>query len=91
MFENSGKHFHVDKDHDEAGESDRIYSKSLDSRTSFNHALEFHVPNSDHSPAASLGAEAPRMPPKKPTGIFYLPTFIQVNIVSGFQIALRLI
>ncbi|KAK7364031.1 hypothetical protein VNO80_12362 [Phaseolus coccineus] len=69
MFENSGKHGHglVDKDHDEACESERIYSKSLDSRSSFNHSLEFHVPNSDHSPAASLGVEVPRMPPKKPT------------------------
>ncbi|KAL9324596.1 hypothetical protein ACSQ67_009453 [Phaseolus vulgaris] len=69
MFENSGKHGHGlgDKDHDEACESGRIYSKSLDSRSSFNHSLEFHVPNSDHSPAASLGVEVPRMPPKKPT------------------------
>jgi len=87
MFENSGKHGHGlgDKDHDEACESGRIYSKSLDSRSSFNHSLEFHVPNSDHSPAASLGVEVPRMPPKKPTGIFDLPTLMQVNIVLDFR------
>ncbi|WVZ13917.1 hypothetical protein V8G54_011483 [Vigna mungo] len=68
MFE-SGKHSHglVDKDHDDAGESDRIYSKSLDSRSSFNHSMDFHFPYSDHSPAPSLGVEVPRMPPKKPT------------------------
>ncbi|KOM54244.1 hypothetical protein LR48_Vigan10g013600 [Vigna angularis] len=68
MFE-SGKHSHglVDKDHDDAGESDRIYSKSLDSRSSFNHSMDFHVPYSDHSPAPSLGVEVPRMPPKRPT------------------------
>lgn len=92
MFE-SGKHSHglVDKDHDDAGESDRIYSKSLDSRSSFNHSMDFHFPYSDHSPAPSLGVEVPRMPPKKPTGIFDLPTLIQVKIVAGFQIAVKLI
>jgi len=96
MFD-SGKHSHhhghcsVDRDHDDGGESDRIYSKSLDSRSSFSHSTDFHVPFSDHSPAPSLGVEPPRMPPKKPTGIFDLPTLIQVKIVAGFQIAVKLI
>ncbi|TKY44628.1 Rho guanine nucleotide exchange factor 8 [Spatholobus suberectus] len=72
MFEIPGKHIHglFDKDHDEAGENDKVYSKSLESRSSFDQPLEIQqvgsALNSDHSPAASLGVEAPRMPPKPP-------------------------
>ncbi|KAG5022021.1 hypothetical protein JHK82_017897 [Glycine max] len=69
MFEIPGKHIHglFDKDHDEAGESDsKIYSKSFESRSSLDQQFEIQL-NSDHSPAASLGIEAPRMPPKPPT------------------------
>ncbi|CAJ1951759.1 unnamed protein product [Sphenostylis stenocarpa] len=61
MFENSGKH-----GHDEPGETNRLYSKSLESRSSFDHTFEIHAQNSDHSPAASLGVEPPRIPPKRP-------------------------
>ncbi|KAK7379996.1 hypothetical protein VNO78_32314 [Psophocarpus tetragonolobus] len=67
MFEIPGKHVHglFDKDHHEGGDSDKMYSKSLESKSSFDHSLEFQL-NSDHSPVASLGVEAPRMPPKPP-------------------------
>ena len=75
MFEIPGKHIHglFDKDHDEAGESDsKIYSKSFESRSSLDHHTFEIQFNSDHSPTASLGIEAPKMPPKPPTGIFVL-------------------
>ncbi|KAG5007671.1 hypothetical protein JHK82_025596 [Glycine max] len=70
MFEIPGKHIHglFDKDHDEAGESDsKIYSKSFESRSSLDHHTFEIQFNSDHSPTASLGIEAPKMPPKPPT------------------------
>nr|KYP66972.1 Rop guanine nucleotide exchange factor 1 [Cajanus cajan] len=65
MFEIPGKHIHglFERDHDEADETDKVYSKSYESKSSFDHRFE-HAHNSDHSPAASLGCEAPKIPPK---------------------------
>ncbi|RDX83616.1 Rho guanine nucleotide exchange factor 8, partial [Mucuna pruriens] len=75
MFEIPGKHIHglFDRDHDEAGENDKVCSESCESRSTLDQPLEVqqigHALNSDHSPspAPSLPSEAPRMPPKPPT------------------------
>ncbi|KAL2321280.1 hypothetical protein Fmac_030249 [Flemingia macrophylla] len=70
MFEIPGKHIHglFEKDHDEAVENDKVYSKSYESKSSFDHHFEVQhtgsTHNSDHSSAAALGFEAPKIPPK---------------------------
>ncbi|XP_061366429.1 rop guanine nucleotide exchange factor 9-like [Gastrolobium bilobum] len=73
MFEIPGKHIQglFDRDHDEGGEHDKVYSKSFESRYNSDQPLELQqiasVLNSDHIPAANLGGEAPRIPPKPPS------------------------
>ncbi|XP_027359266.1 rop guanine nucleotide exchange factor 9-like [Abrus precatorius] len=72
MFEIPGKHIHglFDRDHDE-GEDGKVYSKSFESRSTSDLPLEVkqtgHGLNSDRTPAASMGADVPKMPPKPPT------------------------
>ena len=81
MFEIPGKHIHgfFDKDGDEGGDPEKVYSKSFELRSTStsDHPFEIQQPgfslNSDQVPAAASSvAEGPRMPPKPPTGIFCL-------------------
>lgn len=78
MFEIPGKHLHgfFDKDSDEGGDPEKVYSKSFELRSTTDQPIEIQQPglalnNSDHVPAASLVGEVPRMPPKPPTGIIW--------------------
>ncbi|KAK7314458.1 hypothetical protein VNO77_32982 [Canavalia gladiata] len=71
MFEIPGKHIQglFDRDHEE-GEGDRVYSKSLEARNTWEHPLDIqpigHSHNTDPIPTANI-AEVPKMPPKRPT------------------------
>jgi hypothetical protein len=66
MFEIPGKHIQGLFDKDEGGEN-KVYSKSLESRHSSDNSLETQpigiVFNNDHAQV-----EAPKMPPKPPSG-----------------------
>lgn len=90
MFEIPGKHIHglFDKDHEEGGDLDKVYSKSFESRYTCDHPLEIqaigNALNSDQAPTASLGSEGAKMPPKPPTGILPSTFLSQVKIVPAF-------
>ncbi|CAL0332524.1 unnamed protein product [Lupinus luteus] len=63
MFEIPGKHIQglFDRDHEEGGEPDKIYSKSFESRNTSDHTSEVQ------QIGYSLTNEIPRIPPKPPS------------------------
>lgn len=94
MFEIPGRHIHglFDRDHDEEGENDKVYSKSFESRSTSDHPWEVQpigfALNNDLIPAASSGGEGARMPPKPPSGIFTL-YFKSSQDCAWFYIAVK--
>ncbi|MED6110052.1 hypothetical protein PIB30_039317 [Stylosanthes scabra] len=69
MFDIPKSHIHglFDRDHDEDDENNKIYSRSLESKNTFEAKPIGRVLNNDLPPAARVAAEVPKVPPKPPT------------------------
>lgn len=83
MFEIPGKHIQglFDKDHDEAGEPDKVYSKSFESRHTSDQPMEVQ------QIGYTLSNEIPRIPIKPPSGISTL--LLNSRLCMDFKLKLN--